>query len=194
VSLQRAKIKTLQSVGPWWIAGWFCQSVWQVLFCANTPLSLALSALLLVGATKAFHEALVNTETILATNDSFSGIGRLLVSAASAINAAWLSVATILGICIAVSVNTEKSILTLATILASGVALNGVYIGLTRHTFLYVLTLIWAFAGVYMEQAAQFVEIKYATTCALVALGVAALWALWRSGSSQRKAMAPQQA
>jgi hypothetical protein len=105
---------------------------------------------------------------------------------------AWLNVATALGICIAVTANTDTPVLVLAVVQAAAIALTGIYIGVKRNTVMYVLALLWAFAGVYVKQASEVVEIRYTTIVALVGLAVSAAFALSRSGSRRHNRLTPQ--
>ena len=161
----------MQRIGPFWIAGWVCQSVWQILFCANSPLGFIVSAVVLLGATRAFHGALDATHIAMRRSAGLFSV-RLdaLLSAASAVNAAWVATATAINVCIAVTTNTKLRVLPWAALLAASVALNGVRVTRVKKNLSYVVTLLWAFAGVYAAQAGEFALMKGTLTLAIASM------------------------
>ena len=182
-TVQEAKLGALQSIGPYWIAGWFCQSLWQVLFCANSPFSLMASAFVLLGATRSFHGALDRTQEVLQRSAGMFSV-RLcaLLSAASAVNAAWVSTATAVGCCIAVKVNTKMNPLPWAVVMAGLVAVNGLRVTRTKKNFMYVFTLCWSFLGVYAAQAGQYAAMKATLSLALASNAACAAYILYTNG------------
>jgi MFS family permease len=180
--VQQAKLGALQRIGPYWIAGWFYQSVWQVLFCMNTPLSLLASAAVLLGATRSFHTALDGVQEVLQRSEMFSVRLCFLLSASTAINAAWVAVATAIACCVAVTTNTRLAVLPWAVAMAAVVALNGVRVTRTKKNLMYIVTLAWSFAGVYAAQAPKYAAMKTVTQLALASMVACAAWILVTGG------------
>lgn len=143
-----------------------------------------LCAPVLVAGAFAFHSAARNTDAILSRSSlgsqgaTFPAPAQLLLAAASAINAAWLSVAATIGVCVAADMLGAPSrvVLVLAIAIAALITANGVRAALTRHSTLYALTLVWSFTAVYLNQSGD--AIRWTAVLAALATAAAALYAI----------------
>ena len=168
--LQDIRNNVVNSVGKWWMLGWAAQSVWQLLFCYNTGISLASATVVLAMASLCFHKAMKSAQHFMMESGAIGRVGRILLSMSTAINAAWLNVATAVNTCVAVSVNSHHDVLPVAAALAVLVLLQGLRTALDRRSLTYALTLVWSFVGVYFAQAS-----KYAAMQKIAGVGVGAM-------------------
>jgi hypothetical protein len=135
-------------VAPWLIAGWLCESCWQLLFALQTPMSLALCAPVLVFGAYSFITALLACSKTIPGEDK---VARLLLVASTAMNAAWMTVAAALAVLVGLAANSHTALTPVAAALAVVVAVIGASITLRVNTAAYSLTLLWAFWGVYSK-------------------------------------------
>ena len=188
--MQRTRARILKAIAPCWYGGWLFQSLWQILFCYNSHLSLAACAPMLLGATLCFRAAFDRTHAILTETQAFSALTRATLTAASAINSAWLSVATCLGILIALSVNTHTDLVPVAVGLGGVLVANGLSVARGHRSILHAATLVWSFAAIYAAQAGKYVAIQRLSVGGGVALAIAGLLTLVRGGGSDMRAEA----
>lgn len=154
--LQDVRTNALNDVGKWWMLGWAAQSVWQLLFCYNTGITLATASCVLLVASFGFHSAMGSAQDYMVQSGAIGRVGRVLLSMSTAINAAWLNVAAAVNACVAVSVNTHLDVLPIGATLAGLVLLLGMRTALNRRSLTYALTLAWSFTGVYFAQASKY--------------------------------------
>ena len=141
-----------ENVSRWLIIGWVSQGLWQLLFSAETHLSLALCAPVLIFGAFAFIRALLACSNVPHSPPTVSGV--LLVTS-TAINAAWLTVAASLAVLVALAAtpHVQVSLTPVAAALAVVVAAIGTTLTLRESTAAYSLTLLWAFWGVHEKHA-----------------------------------------
>ena len=130
-----------------WAVGWLAEAAWQFTFVQNTKAGHVVSAVLLIFATSAFQVALKRAYNI----EGLSGWARQLVIAVTSINAAWLSVAALLGLLIALRALTHVSDVPFAIVGAILIACYGVHVTLSRRDAFYCATLAWAFVAVWAK-------------------------------------------
>lgn len=180
--MQRVRARILKAIAPCWYGGWLFQSLWQVLFCYNSGSSLAACSVMLIGATLCFRAAFDRTHAILTETQAFSRLTRATLTAASAINSAWLSVATCLGILIALRVNTSTDLVPVAVGLGGALVVNGLAVARGHRSVLHAATLVWSFVAVYAAQASKYVAIQRLSIVGAASLAVAAVLTLVRGG------------
>lgn len=139
-------------VMPWLIAGWLAESLWQFLFAAETPVSLVLCAPVLIFGAFAFIQAFVSCSSA-ALDGAKASAFQLTLTIATAINAAWLTVAASLAILVALTANAEMPLVPPSAALAVVVAAIGAAITLRENSEAYSFTLLWAFWGIHMAMA-----------------------------------------
>ena len=143
--MQKRKRQISQAIAPYWIAGALLEISWLFLIGAATNRTLAAAAVALVYASFAFAQALFAVEPPNAPK-VFSRDASGLVAAGSAINAAWLSVASAVSILTFLPYPTDQ--VELAAVLLACVAGIGLFISLRTCSIAYPLTLVWAFVAV----------------------------------------------
>jgi hypothetical protein len=143
--MQVRKQQLAVDIAPWWIAGSLLEISWLYLYGEATKQTFAMASLALIYASFAFTLALFAVEPPNAPK-VFTRDGTVLVAAASAINAAWLSVAAAVGILMILPAPTEQ--VELAAVLVGCVAGIGLFISLRTASIAYPLTLVWAFVAV----------------------------------------------
>lgn len=164
--LQVHKQQCVKLLAPPWAIGWLAEAAWQFAFVRDTAVGMLISAALLVTAAVAFHVAAVRAPAAAAP---LPPAARWLPSVPTSINAAWLLVATTVGIIIAVLRNAaavpavELSIAGAAAVLAGGFTFV-----LIRRDAAYCFTLLWAFAGVRAGVNAEFPAVGGIATAAMV--------------------------
>jgi hypothetical protein len=166
--VQEMKADTVRRLAPWWISGYACELAWFLCFAANTTLSLAAGALLLASGTFCFVEALFELERPPHARLGMSM--RALASAGSAINAAWLSVATVIAL-VMLAPESGRAV-ALAAVLSAAIVDTGLYAVMRAGSVSYALTLVWAFIGVF--EAHQHSPVIRTLTGAFSALFLAA--------------------
>lgn len=143
--MQKRKRELSLAIAPYWIAGALLEIAWLFLFTAATIRTFAAAAVALVYAAAAFAQALFIVDppdAPKAFNRDLSG----LVAAGSALNAAWLSVASAVSILTFLPFPTEQ--VELAAVLLACVAGIGLLISIRTCSIAYPLTLVWALVAV----------------------------------------------
>jgi hypothetical protein len=175
--VQDLKRRVIQRVGVWWIAGCLSEAAWQILFAQNNKVTMVLCVIVLVTGALAFEKALWNA---YALQDELDRTLKVLVAASSAINAAWLTVASSVGILVAVVANAhslpslDTVLEMIAVVLAVLVTVLGAAIIYLQGNVAYGSTLIWAFFGVYSKtdsQAVQYTALSAIVSSAALVLG-----------------------
>lgn len=181
--LQEFKKRAVKSLTFWLCAGWAGEAAWTVVFARNTPAALSVCAVLLTASCAAFLGALHVALPLRpgAFEYTWATFMRHVLSGSIAINAAWLSVATTLGILVAAGANHPGkdleaagiALAVAATALAAGVALLGACTA-------YPLTLVWAFTAVATKSSTEPTVVIAAWACAAAMLVVSVAAAVLR--------------
>lgn len=145
--MQSSKQAVIKSVGVMWAVGWLAEAAWQFTFVQNSKLGHIVSAVLLIFAGSAFQVALKRAYNI----DGLSAWARQLVIAVTSINAAWLTVAALLGILIALRSVAHVTDVPIAIGGAIFIAAYGIHVTLSRRDAFYCGTLAWAFIAVWAK-------------------------------------------
>eukprot|EP00892_Ulva_mutabilis_P010349 jgi/Ulvmu1/7687/UM038_0119.1 len=186
VEFKRSAVKSLWL---WLCIGWAAEAAWTVVFALNTRAALSVCAGLLITSFGAFCAALYAVLPLRpgAFDCGGSAIMRHLLAASIAINAAWLSVATVLGLLIATAANHPGNDLQAAAItLVVIAAVAGAAIAVSGACVSYSLTLAWAFAGVATKDGASDSVRLVAWICVGVMLAVSAAAGVLRALRSPR--------
>lgn len=163
--------------------GWSGEAAWTLAFAANTTASVTICAGLLLTSSTAFLVALRAALPLRpgAFEYACSATMRHVLVASIAINAAWLSVATSLGVLVAVSAHRPGADLEAAGIaLAVLVAILGAVVALAGSCASYPLTLAWAFSGIAAKDTSSGTVTIVAWVCVGVMLAVSAVAAVLR--------------
>ena len=171
--LQGSKHAITKNVGTLWAIGWLAEAAWQFAFVKNNRLSLLLSAILLVVACGAFQRALKRSYTITGV----SMWARNLIIGVTSINAAWLTVATVVGILISIKASSRANVVLFALIGAIAIAAYGVHVTLSRRDAIYGATLVWSFTAVFMKQRGDYPAVAWTSAAAALAAATAAVLA-----------------
>ncbi|KAF8059449.1 hypothetical protein HT031_005254 [Scenedesmus sp. PABB004] len=162
-----AKRLVVNTVGYGWQATWLCEAAWQLLFPTQTRASFLGCAALLLGGLAAIGVTLARLHALPpgalppgeAPPAGGAGAGStthvpllcfVLFVLPTSLNAAWMSVASALGLAlVAASEGAPAGAQgALGAALAAAVAAAGAWVVLARRDVPYGLTLVWAFGGV----------------------------------------------
>ena len=167
-----------------WAAGWIFEAAWQFAFVKNNKASLVVSSVLLILALLSFIAALRRSYDI----EGVPAWAKQLIIGVTSINAAWLSVAAILGILIAVDVTlniTTVPIAIVGTILAVAF---GVHVSLVRQDPFYCATLTWALLAVFLKQRGMYNSVAWTAMAGVLAVATAAVLACVPKSEAARAA------
>lgn len=181
--LQEFKRETVRKLSTFLCIGWAGEAAWTVAFAANTTASVTICAGLLLTSCAAFLAALRDALPLRpgAFEYSCGPMMRHVLVASIAINAAWLSVATTLGMLVAVSANNPGADLEAAGIaLAVLAAMLGAAVALAGSCASYPLTLAWAFTGVATKDGSSDTVTVVAWVCVAAMLVVSIVAVLLR--------------
>lgn len=187
ISVQSGKQSVVKSVCIWWIFGWAAESVWQYLFQHDSKASIVACAIVLVAGSIAFGNAYRNALAIrpALTDCSPDAIAKQIIVAGTAMNFAWLTVASTVGILIALVATTSIRLLPLSVAAAIVIAVLGAGVVVQTKGWVYGATLVWAFYGISVKQHSH--AIQNTSFVAMAVLGLLSAFAvvqLARSRSS----------
>jgi hypothetical protein len=168
--VQASKQQITRTVGMAWAVGWLAEAAWQFAFVRKT---FVLSAILLVVACGAFQAALRQSYGIA----GLPAWSRNLIIGITSVNAAWLSVATVVGIVIAIRVTAPAATVPISIIGAILITAYGVHVSLSRRDAAYCATLAWALLAVFVKQRGHHNSVAWTAAAAALAAGTAAILA-----------------
>ncbi|GFR50689.1 hypothetical protein Agub_g12941 [Astrephomene gubernaculifera] len=192
------KASVVNKIGYGWQLGWLFQNLWQFAFTRQSMAGMWLSAAALLAALAAFQHTL---QRLNGTTHELRARGYAAMPAAAyicyklptSVNAAWLSVATALGLLIVpVSYGVEPARLVApAAVLAVAVTAGGVWRLLSHRDAAYGLTLIWALSAVASNTSGNVpTAVKVVGMICLVVLALCVVSALVRTRRDMASAAA----
>lgn len=137
----------MSAIAPWWIFGAIFEVFWLVFYGRETTRDFAISAVALIFGAFCFIQALFEVNGTIPTKFSFSA--KACAAAGSAMNGAWLSVASCIGILTILPKPNEQIELGGVTLVICAAA--GVFIALKTSSVVYPLVLVWALIAVVIE-------------------------------------------
>ncbi|GLC47369.1 hypothetical protein PLESTB_000166000 [Pleodorina starrii] len=192
------KANVVIRIGYGWQLGWLFQDLWQFVFVRENVVGMWLAAAALIAALAAFQFTL---HRLNGTTHELRARGYAAMPAAAyafyklptAVNAAWLSVATALGILIVpVSYGVSQAALVApAAVLTVAVTAGGVWRLLRYRDAAYGLTLIWALSAVASNGSGNVPQaVKVVGIICLVVLALCVVSALVRTHRAHSAATA----
>lgn len=145
--------------------GWLSETLWGLLYVLKPAIAAALSAPVLIFGAFAFSNALLACNNI---PRSVPELSRLLMMSSTAVNAAWLTMESAVGILLGVAANSHAPLAPIAAALAATVAVVGATVTLREASAAYSLTLLWGFWGVHRHNSDGELVDKVAVSCGLL--------------------------
>ncbi|KAG2449978.1 hypothetical protein HYH02_000082 [Chlamydomonas schloesseri] len=183
------KTNVVLRVGYGWQAGWLFQDLWQIIFVQQSVVGMYFSFLCLAGALASF---VVTMGRLNGTAEDLRmrgypgtpALAYIFYKLPTSINAAWLSVATCLGLLIipvAHGVGQDRLVVP-AALLAAAVTAGGVWRMISHRDAAYGLTLVWALSAVAADQSGRVPRaVKVLAIVCLVVLALFVVYALVRT-------------
>lgn len=181
--VQESKKAIVASIAPWWAFGAVFEVVWLIFYGQETKRGFTVSAVALVYGAFCFIQALFTLNGTAPSRFSFSA--RAVAAAGSAMNGAWLSVASCIGILTVVPAPNEQTELGLAVLALCAGA--GVVVSLKTCSTVYPLVLVWALVAVVLVDDRESI-IRIGAVAGICVSGVAAFVA------AVRRVLAPKTA
>lgn len=179
--LQEIRKSIVATIAPWWTFGAIFEVIWLVFYGRETKRDFAISAVALIYGAFCFIQALFVLNGTIPSK--FSVSARSLAAAGSALNGAWLSVASCIGILTVVDAPNEQ--IELGGVVLALCAGAGVFISIKTSSVCYPLVLVWALVAVVLEKDRE----RIMRIFAIVGISLSALAALVAAG---RRLFAPK--
>ncbi|KAG2429080.1 hypothetical protein HXX76_011320 [Chlamydomonas incerta] len=183
------KTNVVLRVGYGWQAGWLFQDLWQIIFVQQSVVGMYFAFGCLAGALAAFVITMgrLNGTAEDLRMRGYAGtpaLAYIFYKLPTSINAAWLSVATCLGLLIipvAHGVGQDRLVVP-AALLAAAVTAGGVWRMVSHRDAAYGLTLMWALSAVASDQSGRVPRaVKIPAIVCLVVLALCVVYALVRT-------------
>ncbi|DBA77609.1 hypothetical protein WJX77_006490 [Trebouxia sp. C0004] len=148
------KERTVDAIGYSWQACWLFECLWQLLFLAQMPVGMVACLLCLLGALASMLYALSRLYAVKRSNGAVpSSLLYVVFFLPTSINAAWLSVASGLGVLIVpLSYGHTAHLQAVAAVIAAVAIAAGVLTLQREQDIAYGVTLVWSLIAIYFKQ------------------------------------------
>lgn len=146
--LQETNKAIVWAITPWWVCGALLEILWTVFYGRETPRGFAISGLGLIFGAFCFIQALFAVNGTTPT--PFANSPKAVAAAGSALNGAWLSVASCIGVLTVVPDSANQ--VELAAVVLAICAGAAVFISLKTSSVVYPLVLVWALLAVVLVE------------------------------------------